>query len=40
MAIAARKAHCSNGITLRAESTTIAIIIVVEIKVFLPMLGT
>ena len=40
IAIAARKAHCSSGIISRAESTTIAIMIVVEISVFLPMFGT
>ena len=40
IAIAARKAHCSRGMTLRAESTTIRIIIVVEMSVLLPILGT
>ena len=40
IAIAARKAHCSRGMTLRAESATIRIIIVVDIIVFLPIFGT
>ena len=40
MAAAARKAHCSNGIMPRAESTTMAIMIVVEMSVPRPILGT
>ena len=40
MAMAARKAHCRSGITLRADSTTMAIMIVVDTNVFFPMLGT
>ena len=40
MAAAARKAHCSNGITPKAESATMAIIIVVEMSVPRPILGT
>ena len=40
MAAAAMKAHCNSGITPKAESTTIAIIMMVETSVFGPTLST
>ena len=40
MAAAARKAHCNSGMTPKAESATIAIIMAVETIVPRPMLGT
>ena len=40
MAAAAMNAHCSSGMTPKAESTTIAIMIMVETSVFGPILST
>jgi hypothetical protein len=40
MAAAAKKAHCNNGMTPNADSATIAIMIIVEMSVPGPMLGT
>ena len=40
IAAAAMKAHCSNGMTPSAESATMAIMIVVEMSVPIPIFGT
>ena len=40
IAIAARKAHCSSGMTLSADNAIIDNMMVVDMRVFLPIFGT